>query len=94
MNAMHTTGPWRVGDAGMTVFGPRTDAPSPVTVARLAPGADARANARLLAAAPDLLAACEEVGALIGDVSNAALWPTLGPVAVKLRAAIAKARQS
>ncbi len=29
----HTPGPWRIGDAGRTVFGPKTDNPSPETVA-------------------------------------------------------------
>lgn len=29
----HTPLPWRIGDAGLTVFGPKTDAPSPKTVA-------------------------------------------------------------
>jgi hypothetical protein len=29
----HTPTPWRVGDAGFTVFGPKTDQPSPVTIA-------------------------------------------------------------
>lgn len=61
----HTPGPWRVGDAGATVFGPRTDAPSPRTVARITAKPCAsdedRANARLIAAAPDLLEALERI---------------------------------
>jgi len=57
--AKHTEGPWRVGDAGCAVFGPKTDAPSPKTIACLSKVASApeetRANARLIAAAPELL---------------------------------------
>lgn len=51
----HTPGPWRVGDAGHTVFGPRKpDATLPVIIAQRL---DSIANARLIAAAPELLAA-------------------------------------
>lgn len=39
-----TPGPWRVGDAGHTVFGPKTDNPSPQTVASNL----SRANAALI----------------------------------------------
>ena len=44
---------WRVGDAGLTVFGPKTDAPAPRV---LLTGTD-RAVVRLAGAAPDLLEA-------------------------------------
>lgn len=54
-----TPGPWRIGDAGCTVFGPKTDSPSPVTVAvvtaRTAPTDQQRANARAIAALPEML---------------------------------------
>jgi len=50
----HTPGPWRIGDAGNTVFGPPNGNPSPEIVASVA-----KRNARLIAAAPDLLAACK-----------------------------------
>lgn len=56
--ATHTPGPWRIGDAGATVFGPRTDAPSPVTIASLGRN-NSRANANLIVAAPELLAVLE-----------------------------------
>lgn len=55
--SQHTPGPWRIGDAGHTVFGPKTDAPAPTMVAQRL----TRANARLIAAAPDLLAALEDL---------------------------------
>ena len=49
----HTPGPWRIGDAGHTVFGPPNGQPVPAIVASKL----TRANARLIAASPDLLAA-------------------------------------
>ena len=49
-----TPGLWRVGGAGATVFGSPTGAPAPEAVARLAPTPRHMANARLIAAAPEL----------------------------------------
>ena len=63
----HTPGPYRIGDAGGTIFGPKSNEPAPVTIATLPPASrrvsqsERRANAQLLAAAPDLLAACRRV---------------------------------
>ena len=57
MPQSHTPGPWRVGDAGRTVFGPPNGQPSPETVANVR----SRENARLIAAAPELLAALQFV---------------------------------
>jgi len=50
----HTTtiGPWRIGDAGTTVFGPPNGNPAPEIVAQ-----SCKKNARLIAAAPELLEA-------------------------------------
>jgi hypothetical protein len=53
MTTTHTPGPWRVGDAGHTVFGPKTNNPSPKTVASNL----GKEDARLIAAAPELLEA-------------------------------------
>jgi len=57
----YTPGPWRVGDAGCTVFGPKTDKPAPERIASVTdtpfPSIRQRANARLIAAAPGLLEA-------------------------------------
>jgi len=60
MTTQYTQGPWRIGDAGQTIFGPKTEAPAPVMIASLhnARGAH-KANARLIAAAPELLEALE-----------------------------------
>lgn len=65
----HTPGPWRIGDAGRTVFGAPNGNPSPEMVATVHGGTSDQAailrvgimrnNAALIAAAPDLLEACE-----------------------------------
>ena len=55
----HTPGPWRTGDVFNTVFGPPNGTPSPQTIATVARGNVA--NARLIAAAPELLAALEAI---------------------------------
>lgn len=80
MTTKHTPGPWRVGDAGNTVFGPKTAHPSPVSICtisgptpRINPE-EKRANARLIAAAPDLLEALEAICARVaGEFDNPAL---------------------
>ena len=78
MNALakYTLGPWRIGDAGKTVFGPFTASPCPVTVARMPEasprcGVDERkANALLIAAAPEMAAA---LLALVGQNATTSL---------------------
>lgn len=55
--AKHTPGTWRIGDAGHTVFGPPNDTPSPEIIAQRLK----KANARLIASAPDLLEALKAV---------------------------------
>lgn len=89
----HTPGPWVAveGFNGPVVEGGRSVVAMLGTLT-VASEAEAEANARLIASAPDLLAACEAVEALIGDVSDAGLWPTLGPVADRLREAILRAK--
>lgn len=47
----HTKGKWRIGDAGLTVFGPPNGNPSPEVIARCYK----REHARLIAAAPEML---------------------------------------
>jgi hypothetical protein len=46
-----TPGPWRVGDAGHTVFGPPNGEPAPEVIASVR----RPANARVMAAAPELV---------------------------------------
>ncbi len=81
----HTPGPWIVGISedfsGWPMFRLR-DMENSDPNAR-----EAQANARLIAAAPDLLAACESALALLGNPGDD------GPVSTALRAAIAKAVQ-
>jgi len=56
----HTPGPWRVGDNGATVFGPKTNPRTIVTLSKVAMILnETRSNARLIAAAPELLDACK-----------------------------------
>jgi hypothetical protein len=53
-----TPGPWRIGDAGTTIFGPPNGTPFPKMIASITnnpfPSKSQRANARLIAAAPQL----------------------------------------
>lgn len=69
----HTPGPWRIGDNGQTVFGPPTALPAPVLVAELpfpsprVPKEQRKANAALIAAAPELLAALEACQELLSN---------------------------
>lgn len=71
----HTPGPWRVGDAANTIFGPPNGKPAPQRIADLAAVglvAERRANARLIAAAPAMLEALRLHLALIdGDAHDA-----------------------
>jgi hypothetical protein len=86
----HTPGPWRTGDVFNTVFGPPNGTPAPRTVATVARGD--KANARLIAAAPELLAALQEIHALdsVGGMAVVRFNRALDIA----RAAIAKAVQS
>jgi len=71
MMTSHTPGPWRIGDAGNTIFGPPNGNPSPERVATIHGGTSdqaavdrlniMKANARLIAAAPELLEALKRV---------------------------------
>ncbi len=92
MAIAHTPGSWRLNADNstevMTVTG--------LNVARAHCGgiyhiklAQAEANARLIAAAPDLLAACEAVLPWLGGLANEN--PSVAPEYTQLFAAIAKA---
>lgn len=61
---LRTPGPWRVGDGGATVFGPKVGAELPTVIASLTrglAGTETRGNAQLIAAAPDLLRALQSI---------------------------------
>lgn len=84
----HTPGPWRLAKSGLTVLAGPADPEGgypqgrPVASALpAAPLAERGPNARLIAAAPDLLAACERV-----------LGASTGPARALLAAAVRKAR--
>lgn len=75
--ATHTPGPWRIGDAGRTVFGAKVPGAMPATVAYMPPvtprvdAGERKANRDIMAAAPELLAALNRalpwLGRLIAD---------------------------
>ena len=81
--AQHTPGPWRIGDAGHTVFGPPNGNPAPKVIA---PNLS-RDDARLIAAAPDLLQFARDFLAMW-----TAAGPTDSPMEAQARAVIAKAK--
>lgn len=83
----YTPGPWRVGDAGVTVFGPPNGNPAPKRIADMAKTPEYKANARLIAAAPELLEALE---ALLADKYLAD--PINADRMAQARAALANAR--
>lgn len=88
--ATHTPGPWKCGGDEMTVYTDHNFDFKPLVASTAVPDlnlAECKANARLIAAAPDLLAALDQIangkfmgGATVLDLQHIA------------RAAIAKAR--
>lgn len=85
-HAKHTPGPWRVGDAGHAVFGPKDSGMyqnSPVTIVQ---GLANKANAHLIAAAPELLEALE-IALKVGVASLCEIEQI-----IQIEKAIAKAR--
>lgn len=87
----HTPGPWSVHRwrAGKLRFISVNEDAQDTPIARLYERLDINANARLIAAAPDLLAACEEALTLwsVGEPEPDELF-----IHDKLQAAITKAR--
>lgn len=51
----HTKGPWRVGENGATIFGPKSEAIGLRIIATLVILNETKANAQLIAAAPEML---------------------------------------
>lgn len=86
MSEQHTPGPWHIGRR-FIVYGPHGEQVADCsTVTNFAD--ENRANARLIVAAPDLLAACEKAEASL--LSSNPLDFKVGLAAI--RAAIAKTR--
>lgn len=89
----HTPGQWRVGDAGMTVFGPPNGTPTPEVIATVRK----LDNARLVAAAPEMLEALKAAEAelraidrIINKVDSVECIESRREL-LQIRAAIAKA---
>lgn len=79
----HTPGPWRVGGDGTIIYAPDGFAVANATVFHgRHPGA-APANARLIAAAPDMLAELERLAEAFG-------WPADHPARIIIAAARGK----
>lgn len=75
----HTPRPWSIASAGTQVWGPApTETSHPCLIANLqqSPYSEAQvdANARLIAAAPELLAALDAIVSEIGHKHNGASW--------------------
>lgn len=96
----HTPGPWRVPTA---MFGDDIEVYHPTTGGMVRPictmhgeGDVTEANARLIASAPDLLAACEEAAdtilAEVGNITDESVDGPMGEVYATLMRAIARAR--
>lgn len=103
----HTKGPWRVSREGTLVMGGENEPGERILIARAHYGArpdpsgeQAEANARLIAAAPELLQALERLTRAVQDVAGpepsesryGSLWAELRAEAKEAEAAIAKAR--
>lgn len=93
--AKHTPGPWRVGDAAHTVFGPPNGNPAPARIADITDKGHRHANARLIAAAPELLEACEGLFYIIkeSDFLSEMLEDIVDKAMQDAQAAIRKATQ-
>ena len=89
----HTPGPWMVGPSGKTIFGGEDELL--LASCELTPFTPTtkRANARLIAVAPELLEALEEMVKMYEDVVDCSdlLEPDSEPTA-DAKAAIAKAK--
>lgn len=107
MSAGHTPGPWCAEPADMfgdhnIVLGDNADDARAIAavVSNLRAPSEVEANARLIAAAPDLLEACQELIGVIDSVDGEAdyskeEWAALGSAKLhaedRIRAAIARA---
>ena len=95
----HTPGPWHIGmKPGPMVYGPSGEQAADLRCGAMLPSDEARANLRLIAAAPELLAALEECitedGAhcASGRELTQALFRRLSAINAVASAAIAKAK--
>ncbi len=102
MKTTHSPGPWHIGQTNPTdnCIPIRSDAPNSnkrgfvAHVDPVSPNRDGNqdANARLIAAAPDLLAALEAAASRLSYLNNALPQPRIWPELAQAEAAIARAR--
>lgn len=85
--ATHTPGPWKHGKSAGGKWGVWVTENWYGVLDNTAPGIDAKANARLIAAAPDLLKDLEDLVSTLGTH-----LPYEHPALVNARATIAKAK--
>lgn len=97
----HTPGPWKFTgarakhDSSAIVFGPKEEwVAAAYDFNRYDRDEEVEANARLIAAAPDLLAMCETISTWCGSDDGAHCLPFEPPWYQDLHAAIAKATGS
>lgn len=89
MNSKHTKGPWRIGNAGHAVFGPKTKAISPETIAQ----GLTKANAKLICVAPEMLKALENMlASVIKEDKKAHELPHIDKQCLEIRVLIKKAK--
>lgn len=92
MNAKHTPGPWTTGRAINTVDIGKFSFICPFGANSADQVAEIKANARLISAAPDLLAALESVTLAIEQLVDIKQGSPVAFSVRKARAAIAKAK--
>ncbi len=92
MKTNHTPGPWSL--VGMLIEAPREQAICSMKPPHFNGYANAEANARLIASAPDLLAACQNAANVLAALATGHLESIDrdSPALAQLRAAIAKAK--
>ena len=94
MQTEHTPRPWRIGDAGHTVFGPKTDAPSPQTVASNLTRANVALIGRAVNSAPEIFEQLKYTADFLAEQAEAmkpgAVREALQGRAVCLRAVLDK----
>lgn len=85
----HTAAPWHIGmHPGPNIYGPVGELVADMTVPML-PNAEHRANARLIAAAPDLLQACiDMLNVGLSARADSVIWRDLRAAVEKATGAI------
>lgn len=95
-NAQHTPGPWSLGPSTKTLIRIMSDSPILPRVADAVNGtSESEANARLIAAAPELLKILERIESIEGEIRinlNPGVHDDHDELIADVRAAIAKAK--